>query len=269
MADWGLSSCERQEFCTGNATRGTANGKGSYSQLLAATAFAYDAIELQMVGDGGGGQCYLVDIAIGAAGSEVVVVPNILLDTARGLFQNCISISLPVAIPAGSRLSARCQEPGGAGTRTVDIGIAGRAGGHNYAQPAVGTLTTYGSNTATSNGVLVDPGAVANTYGAWTEITSGTAKDHQGLMAILGTNQSASAIIDSTYYFRIGIGASGSELVIAEWMSACCSGDTRLQANSFEVLAQIPAGTRLAMASKCTGSAATTARNITGILMGY
>jgi hypothetical protein len=172
MGDWALSACERQEFSTINASRGAANTKGAYAQLIAATGFQYQSISLNLVSEGGGGQCYLVDIAIGAGGSEQVIVPNVLYDSARGVYQNAVNITLPISVPAGVRVSARVQEPGGSGTRDVQIGLTGRAGGSNANNAEVGAVINYGANTSTSNGVLVDSGAVANTYGAWTQITA-------------------------------------------------------------------------------------------------
>lgn len=268
MGDWALSNCERQEFSTAQASRGAANAKGSYVQLIAATGFAYNAISIQLEPDGGGGQCYLVDIAIGAAASEVVIVPNILMDSSRAEHMNGVNIKLPVAIPAGSRIAARCQEVGGAGTRLVNVAVSGRAGGSNYA-PSGGAVVNYGANTSTTNGVLVDSGATLNTYGAWTEITSGTSADHNGLTAVLGTNQQSGTLVNSQYYFQIGIGAAASEVAIAEFISGMNTNNNRLHVNSADTLMSIPSGTRLAMRSKCVSSGAAAARHTTAILLGY
>lgn len=269
MADWPLSESERLEFSTVTASRGAANAKGAYAQLLAATTFQYSALTINLVGIGGGGQCYLVDIAMGAGGAEQVVVPNILFDTARGIYQNAISITLPICLPTGARLSARVQEVGGAGTRDVQVGAVGRAGGFNRASASCGAVNCYGANVSTTNGVLVDSGATLNTFGAWTEITSATARDHAGLVAVLGTNQQTGALIDSHYHFQVAVGASGSEVALVEFISGMSSGINRLAVSSFEIGASVPSGTRLAMRSKCVASGAAGARHSTAILLGY
>lgn len=267
MADWALSSCERQEFNIADASRGTANGKGAYAQIIAATSFAYSSVTLNMVGDGGGPQCYLVDLAIGAAAAEQVIIPNILVDSNRGLFHNSITMTVPIAVPTGVRLSACVQEAGGAGTRFVSVAVSGRAGGSNE-MASTGVAVNYGANTTTTNGVLVDQGATANTYGAWAEISSATSRDHNGLIAILGTNQSATSLGDGQYRFQIGVGASGSEVAIAEFNSATASADNRLQVNTHDIAACIPSGTRLAMRAR-SSLATTASRNATAILLGY
>lgn len=269
MGDWALSACERQEFSTGVASRGAANAKGAYVQLIAATGFDYSALTVQLVGTGGGGQCYLVDIAIGAAGSEVVIAPNILLDTARGGYQNVISLPLPLAIPIGARLAARVQEAGGTGSRTVQVTLIGRAGGVNTPSATCGSVNNYGANTATSSGVLVDPGATLNIYGAWAEIVGATVRSHAGIIAVLGTEQFAPSMIDTIYYLQIGIGASGSETILCEFMSAISSGANRLHENLFDIAAALPEGTRIAMRSKCVLSAVAAARHVTAVILGY
>lgn len=269
MADWALSSCERQETSTNFASRGAANSKGAYAQLIASSAFSYSALTIQMYADGGGGQCYLVDIAVGGAGSEVVIVPNILFDSSRNIVGNMLNFTLPLNIPAGTRISARCQEVGGTGTRQVQVTIVGRSGGSNYGPSDIGQATNYGAITASTNGVLIDPGATLNTLGAWAQLTASTTSDHYGLMAILGTDQQSSTLVDSGYVFQIAVGAAAAEIVIGEFSSCTTSSMNRMQVNSFEVLAQIPVGTRISMRSKCIGSGAAAARHPTAIILGY
>lgn len=269
MSDWALSRCERQEMSNGLASRGAANAKGAYVQIKASTGFQYNAIQVQLDTDGGGGQTFLVDIAFGGAGSEVVIIPNILIDSARAVHQNMVDLIIPIQIPAGTRLAARCQEVGGAGTRDVIVTLIGRAGGANYPQPSGGLIVNYGAITASTNGVLVDSGAVANAYGAWTEISAATSRDHSGIIAVLGSNKQTSTLVDTNYFFQIGVGGSGSEVAIAEFASATSSALNRFHVNTFDVAAQIPSGTRLAMRAKCVASGAAAARNSTAVILGY
>lgn len=268
MADWGLSPGERQEYNEALASRGAANAKGAYVQLAAATGFKYDAITINLTAEGGGGQTFLVDIAIGAAASEVVIVPNILLDSARAIYQIGISLLLPVAVPAGARLAARVQEAGGAGTRDVLVGVSGLAGGSNYPPATCGAVINYGTIAASTNGTLVDPGAVANTWGAWTEITAATSRDHRGVAVVLGTNKQTVGLIDSTYNFQIGIGAAAAETVLAQMMGNMSNGATSVKPCTHTVMAAIPSGTRLSMRSKCRSSGVAAARHTTAILLG-
>jgi hypothetical protein len=91
----------------------TINTKGSYSQLVASTTRDYVGLLISI--DPGtnyglvGNQLY--DLAIGASGSEIVIIPNILSPkTANG---NALGPTpfgpIPLQIPAGTRLAARAQ----------------------------------------------------------------------------------------------------------------------------------------------------------------
>jgi hypothetical protein len=267
MADWALATGERQEYSFASVARtGGANVKGAYAQLIAATGFAYTAITLQMYAGGGGGSCYLVDLAIGAAGQEQMIVPNILLDSMRTINMGAISITLPIAIPAGARVAARLQEVGGSGTRSVQMALVGRAGGSNTPQPTAGDAVTYGANMATSNGTLVDQGAVANTFGAFVELTSGTTRDHSFMAIVLGTNQQTNNG-SGELNLQLAIGPAGAEVPIAEFRTVGTALGTRLVIMNFDIAAQVPAGTRLSMRAKST-AVTSVDRIVTAILIG-
>lgn len=241
------------------------NVKGAYAQVAAATGFSYSSITLCMYGTGGGGDCYLVDIAIGPSGAEQVIVPNVLLDSMRGIPHGQVSITLPVAIPAGVRIAARVQEVTG-GTRNVQLSVIGRAGGFNASPSAAGDVVTYGANTATTNGVLIDQGSVVNVFGSWAEMTPATTRAHNVLAIVLGTNQTSTAS-SAEFNLQLAIGDSGAELVVAEWRTVLNGGVTRFGVNVFDIAASMPAGTRLSLRSKAT-LAGSTDRVMTAIIIG-
>lgn len=96
---------------------GTANTKGAYSQIVSST-FAdiggiFVVFDSQNTGSGSSNVFYsLIDIAVGGSGSEVVIVPNILLSLFLGGSAAILGGYLPympIQIPSGSRLSVRCQ----------------------------------------------------------------------------------------------------------------------------------------------------------------
>lgn len=269
MADWSLSSCERQEFNFGAIPRtAPANVKGAYTQITANTSFSYDAITLQMYQTGGGGSCFLVDIAIGPAGSEQVILSNILLDSMRSAQVGAVLLDLPISIPAGSRIAARVQDPIGSGTRNLQLAVIGSSGGANFSQASAPDAVTYGANTANSNGTLIDQGATANVFGAWTEMTAATSRNHSGVAAVLGINQQTTSGL-SEFNIQIGVGESGAEVPIAEMRTCLPNGSSlRLVMNVARIAAQIPVGTRLSMRSKGTLVTASD-RIVTAILLGY
>lgn len=95
----------------------TVNTKGAYSQVVASTvadiAGIFVAFDQQNTGSGSSNAIYyLVDIAVGLSGSEVVIIPNVLLSAYVGTSATQLDGHLPyvaVQIPAGSRIAVRCQ----------------------------------------------------------------------------------------------------------------------------------------------------------------
>jgi len=89
----------------------SANTKGSYTQLVAATSADYDGFYLSFnnVKASVTNAYYLLDVAVGALGSESVIVPNIVL-TPGGMITSPGSTGpFWINIPAGSRIAARAQ----------------------------------------------------------------------------------------------------------------------------------------------------------------
>lgn len=96
---------------------GTANTKGVYSQLVASTfgdiGGIFATFDQQNTASGTASLAYyLIDIAVGASGSETVIVPNIPMSVFIGgtitQFGGYLPY-IPVQIPAGSRISVRAQ----------------------------------------------------------------------------------------------------------------------------------------------------------------
>lgn len=93
---------------------GTANTKGSFAQITSSTnrehtgiMWCFDNQQESLVASAN----MLVDIAVGAAASEQVIIPNIITSISTNLplepwSAGCV---IPIRIPAATRLSARCQ----------------------------------------------------------------------------------------------------------------------------------------------------------------
>jgi hypothetical protein len=93
---------------------GSANTKGSYTELTASTVVEHDWVGIVMSGRGNietGGSLHSVDLSAGAAGSEVVVFPD--SNTASGSASisgdgwNPMWSGAPLEISSGTRLAAR------------------------------------------------------------------------------------------------------------------------------------------------------------------
>jgi hypothetical protein len=117
----------------------------------------------------------LMDIAKGAAASEVNIVQNIDLGAAApaaGAVNGMKLYYFPgITIPAGTRISARIQALITVDTVDVAIWLDYRA----QWQIANAAWVTYGANTAASDGTSVPQGA--NAFGAWTSIGT-TSRNH-------------------------------------------------------------------------------------------
>lgn len=94
---------------------GTANTKGAWTQITGSTPAALDAL---LIGIGPAGSLsrgtnmsWLLDIGVGAAGSEQIVLANILVTSANSLNLPATEVlgPIPCAIPEGSRLAVRGQ----------------------------------------------------------------------------------------------------------------------------------------------------------------
>lgn len=144
------------ELLTANTTKGTvidpggtANTKGSWTQMTASTSHDYDMIFV-FVGHNNNNLSstarWLIDIGTGAASSETVVVPDLLKGI--GIFEGPNTIfPIYVNIASGTRVAVRAQCNITDGTdRQIDVGILGV----NLAAPGGG-----GGSATTASGFMV------------------------------------------------------------------------------------------------------------------
>lgn len=252
MGDWALGSGIQAQsfFSTGAAYYGftvtssaTANTKGAYTQLVASTNF--DASGLILVIDPQFEDThYLIDVAVGAAGSESVILSNYY--SAGSLAVTTVPLLLPLSIPAGTRISARSQDNFGSSASFVSGMVLGSG---FFADSAWSSIDTYGAATGTSTGTSVNAGATANTKGAWTQLVASTTRAHKGLMVAVGrTNASTAAAADYGCSIDVGVGASGSEqVIIPDLVHAVTTAKKNAGHNvTFPIPCDLPAGSRLA-----------------------
>lgn len=227
------------------AASATANTKGSWVQLVASTTDNSTSLLIQFNPTTSGGR-FLVDIGIGAAASEQVLVPNLHVSNSSGLQA---AFLLLVGVPAGTRVSARCQAA--TGSQSVRIGVTLGGQGALPSSP-LARVTDYGTSTAASTGTSVDPGASTNTKGSWAQLTASTANPIRHLYLSVG-DAGGTALTAGTYLFDVAVGASGSETIILPdlhvrvFSSACV---VPAVFGPFPV--DVPAGTRLAVRSQST-----------------
>jgi hypothetical protein len=103
-------------------TSGTGFVRGSYAQITASCAEMSSAYLVVSATDDNGGKL-VFDIAVGGSGSEQIIVPDLMWGVFSQTFPRCAW--LPISVPAGSRLSIRCQNNYSYSPESYEVAIVG------------------------------------------------------------------------------------------------------------------------------------------------
>jgi hypothetical protein len=239
----------------------TPNTKGSYTELIASTAFAAETIVVNVVStiaSNGVATGTLLDLAVGGSGSEVDFISNLPIGF-RGANQQYV---VPIAVPAGSRISARIQGQVISQAATINV-ILRESGDHS--SPA-STAVTYGANTALSVGLNLTAAGTINTKSAYTELTSSTSADIVRMLVCL-SGTSTSTATAATGLVDIATGAAASEVVIIPdiFYEVTAAEAWTPYGLTFPYTVSVPAGTRLSVRYQATSTATGARPNITVI----
>lgn len=228
---------------TGNAT---INVKGAYTELLTSAAYDAQGFFIWMMKSGHTDADVLVDIAVGAAASETIIVDN-LVGPGSGN-SACTQFYIPIPIPAGTRISARCQAT--AISNISKIGVI-LCSDHPLGWSG-GIIATYGADTADSGGVSVDPGAVGNTKGAYSELAASLTYDTKAIILAIGEQNN---FVRSTSGQRLdlAVGAAASEvIVIPDILMQVGAAADQYMPRSFHFRLNLPAGSRVALRAQAS-----------------
>jgi len=188
----------------------TTHTKGSWTQMVSDTGGRSlgIAIWLDNTATSNTNTSMLVDIGIGGAGSETVLIP----DLAAGYALNpsvanvAHSYFFPLFIPAGSRIAARAQAQIASDTVVCRVNLFQRPMGVGW----VGTrVTAYGVTSASSRGTTCTASGTMNTYGTAGTLSASTANGIKYMQVGMQGNSSA-ALTDSRVLADIRLGASTS-----------------------------------------------------------
>lgn len=234
----------------------SANTKGAYAQITASSGFTCNRVSLQIYGGSStAGLQYLVDLATGAGGAEVVVIPDILvaLDSDTTTSEKGTR-EWPLAIASATRIAARCACSTGSSNMRAGLALTAAGG-----VTGVNTFINYGSASGDSGGTAIDPGGSANTKGSYVQISASTSAVIQWLMmmASLGGNTGA---IAASWYADLATGAGGAEVVLIPDIGFSVSLDSpngSIVPKSWSWLTYIAASTRLAVRAACDTTDAT------------
>lgn len=234
---------------------GSTNTKGSYAQLIAATAFPAQKLVLMFDTPSNSARDFLVDIAIGAGGSETIIISNLLVSTPNDTTFMGGSFTFDIRIPAGTRLSARCQCTSSSSTLRASALLFA----HGFGNP--GTLSivdTYGVNSSgASAGTTIDPGGTINTKGSYVQLTAAVARPTRWLTIVTGSLLNTVATTCS-WLVDVAVGAAASEVVIlpniAYFLGSSVDG---IEPQTYRFPVNVPSGTRLAVRAQCSINDAT------------
>jgi hypothetical protein len=240
---------------------GAANTKGSWTQVIASSA--KDICGLLLGSEYVGDVC-AIDIGIGGAGSETVLVPNVLFpETAGGRTDQ--SVFIPIFIVAGTRVALRTQTPGGGLAAPLAAILLQQPRDPNIFPPrgfptlSFGAAENAGFVSGSTTGTTLTAAGSAHTKGSWTQLLASTARRCGWLLvSILNAN-----MVDCRYLIDVGIGGAGSEAVLIPDLLAGYSSTNWTVLFSFPVM--IPPGSRIA--ARCQASTANKTIQVSLVLL--
>lgn len=259
-----------QEMCNGtsvgtSASSGTAltgganNTKGAYTQLVASSALDTRMIAVSIQESANTTTHAYVDIAVGAAASEKVIISNLFVEgSTNGTNGTCYLF--PVNVPAGTRFSARAQN-GSAATDGPNVNLTLFDG--NFDVEGFAGIDDLGTVTATTQSSLLTASATINTKGAYTQLVASTARDYAGFYLRPTFPSSGTGVQHNL--FDVAIGAAGSEQVVVPNIQ--CGSTSKPATPQFlgPFWVPIPAGTRVAARTQSDTASSTMGLILYGI----
>jgi hypothetical protein len=234
-------------------TPSTANVLTAWQEITPSTAHDTSWVMIRGFSWGIAGQEATLDIGVGAAGSEKVLIPNLLFFRSQGLLTT--AYMLPVAVPQGSRITARWRSQTTSAGLTFSIYLVGAG---FVPSASFSTVRSWGN--VANYGTTVDPGATANTLGVWEEMVASTEMDCRALCIGIGNAGNTTRLAARWDYLLLGVGAAGQEKVVIEIRNLCDAntGEDAPQPASIPIYpVNIPRGSRIAIRTQCTITDAT------------
>jgi hypothetical protein len=219
--------------------------KGAWVELTSSTANDTSWVMIQCDANDSVSTSFAYDIGIGASGSEVVVVQNLVSNNDIG---NETTVMFPLSIRKGLRIAARssCEFASQSGaiklTCFENSALSSGCGS---------SIDTYGFNAATNLGITVDPGGTANTKGAYAQVTASATNDLAGFFVCFDSQNITSGTANNVrLLIDLSLGASGSEKVVVPNISVFKlvngGGDYHLPETTPYFPVPVKAGTRIA-----------------------
>ncbi len=257
----GPEVCNTLNYGIVSGTQGTlvnasasANTKGSWVQITAATTADCNLFSFSTLVNASN-RNFSVDIGVGAAGSEKVII-NDMLFSENSNNDNGLIYQFPIHIPSGTAISARSQVSDTSATG-VRVNFDLSDGAWTQMEGPAG-VDTIGYSTTTTKGTSITAGA-NSAKGAYAVLSSSTSRDYMGIVIafdflVLG------APSDRTLW-DVAVGAAGSEkIIIADYFTVPGGGYWQPMTTAFYPVF-IPSGTAVSARAQ-TNNVATQTRGM-------
>ena len=238
----------------------TAHVKGSWTELTSSLPRTCAGFWLNFVNNVAGDDQTMLDIGVGASGSEQVILANAYIKSNGADIGEYVYI--PLTIPAGTRIAARCQTRQALSSSDPWCEIIFEAKGFLCDQ-GLSTSETFGATTSNTTGVVIDTGATPHVKGAWVQLTSGLARDARALVLCVAMDMDNSTLT-TRWLIDIAVGASGSEqIILANILFSLDGSGVGLMRPGFygPIPVEIKAGTRIAARGQATATISQTQRS--------
>lgn len=182
----------------------------AYTEIVASLSQNVQTLNIQIAANSSNGtntSC-LMNIAIGGAGSETVVVANLDVGMKAQNYTN--QIIIPIRLDKGTRVSFNLQSAAASKGYSFKFVFGKNDKKMRNLQTYV---DTYGADTANSRGTQVSTPGSTNTKGSYSEITASTNRAYQGFFITVG-GYDETAISSGGQGIDIAIGSAGNETII-------------------------------------------------------
>jgi hypothetical protein len=185
-----------------------ANAKAAWTQLTASLSIPGQGVMVCLFASTNTARTYLVDIGVGPANSEQVVIANLL--TTLGTDGNYRYFYFPLSSPQSSRIVARYQSNSATSTMIVGLWVFSQG---IIASSPYSRIETIGADTSDSGGTQVVPGA-SHTKGNYAVLGTTTRDIYELALATANSAGDYTVGTSQTHAYDIAIGPTGSERII-------------------------------------------------------
>jgi hypothetical protein len=239
---------------TNFATRLTANAtphaKGTYSQIVASTAYDVHGMFVTFAGSTSSATRtdQMMDIAIGSA-TETVILPEFLTGWRAAQSTGPQTVFFPFFIPKGTRIAARLQSL--IASDTLDVMFTLVYGSGPKPERLYTRADAYGTTAASSNGTSHTPGN-SGAESTAASIGGTLSKNYCAVMLQVQGSLATTTMTNIAYHWELQIG----NVTKAEWYTVS---HTTEQVNgpypNQPIHMRLPSGTQLQIRAEASGTA--------------